>query len=115
MTVTINIGSLTLGSVTDQAMGPDYFDTGTWPTAQFDAELVDTERGLIADGTLRIRDQSVPVQMPVTLSIEGDTATGSGQLIVDRRNFQIGQGTTDAGSLGFGVTIDWKLTAQRGL
>ncbi|MEB8388671.1 cytochrome b/b6 domain-containing protein [Rhodobacteraceae bacterium KMM 6894] len=112
--VTINIGSLTLGSVTDQAMGPDYFDASTWPTAEFDADLINAEQGLIADGTLRIRDQSVPVQMPVTLQIEGDTATASGRLTVDRRDFQIGQGTTDPDSLGFAVLIDWQLTATRG-
>jgi polyisoprenoid-binding protein YceI len=114
VTVTINIGSLTLGSVTDQAMGPDYFDAGTWPTAHFEADLIGADQGLTADGTLRVRDQSVPVQMPVTLAIEGDTATASGQLTVDRRDFQIGRGTTDAGSLGFDVRIDWKLTATRG-
>lgn len=114
VTVTINIGSLTLGSVTDQAMGPDYFDAGTWATAQFDAVLINAEQGLIADGTLRIRDQTVPVQMPFALQIEGDTATASGQLTVDRRDYQVGQGVSDAGSLGFEVGIDWQLTAMRG-
>lgn len=112
--VTVAIASLTLGTVTDQAMGPDYFDVGTWPTAVLNAELVASdEGGLIADGTLRIRDQSVPVQMPVALQIDGDIATASGALQVDRRNFQIGQGVSDAGSLGFDVQIDWQLRATR--
>ncbi|MCZ4352967.1 cytochrome b/b6 domain-containing protein [Roseovarius aestuarii] len=113
VTVTINIASLTLGSVTEQAMGADYFDANTWATAQFDADLIDTEQGLSAIGTLRIRDQSIPVEMPVTLKIEGDTATASGELTLDRRDFQIGQSVGDAGSLGFEVGVHWQLTAQR--
>ncbi|MGR3490846.1 MAG: cytochrome b/b6 domain-containing protein, partial [Shimia sp.] len=37
VTVTVAIGSLTLGSVTDQALGPDFFDAGVFPTALFTA------------------------------------------------------------------------------
>jgi len=111
--VTIAIESLSLGSVTKQAMGPDYFNVSSFPTAQFSADLIKTDQGHVARGTLTIRDQSVPVEMPFDLVIEGDTATVSGGLSVDRREFDIGTGMTDPNSLGFGVDIKVDLTASR--
>lgn len=113
VTVTVAIPSLTLGGVTDQAMGPDYFAAEDWPTATFQADLMTRGEGLIAGGTLRIRDRQVPVQMPVTLDIAEDTAEASGTLTVDRRDFDIGLGTRDEGTLAFAVGIDWSLTATR--
>ncbi|MFN3211172.1 MAG: YceI family protein, partial [Roseovarius sp.] len=86
VTVTVSIPSLTLGSVTDQAMGPDYFAAETHPTATFTADIMAREDGHVADGTLTIKDQSVPVKLPFTLAIDGDTATASGALSVDRRD-----------------------------
>jgi len=113
VTVTISIPSLTLGSVTDQAMGPDYFAAETHPTATFSADILSQDDGHVADGTLTIKDQSVPVEMPFTLTIDGDTATASGALTVDRRDFNIGLGTKDEGTLGFTVDISFELTAKR--
>ena len=110
VTVTVSIPSLTLGSVTDQAMGPEYFNAEAHPTATFKAEIIEAE-GLIAEGTLTIKDQSVPVEMPFELAIEGDTATATGSLTVDRRAFNIGGEATD--SLAASVDIRFELTATR--
>ena len=63
-------------------------------------------------GDLTIRDQSVPVEMPFELQIDGDTAQATGGLSVDRRNFGIGSEGTD--SLGATVDIQFTLTATRG-
>jgi polyisoprenoid-binding protein YceI len=111
--VTVSIPSLTLGSVTQQAMGADFFNVDEYPTATFTADLMAAETGHVARGTLTIRDQSVPVEMPFDLAIEGDTATVSGGLTVDRRDFNIGQGVSDEGSLGYSVDITVNLTATR--
>ncbi|MEO1346735.1 MAG: YceI family protein, partial [Pseudomonadota bacterium] len=111
--VMIDIASLTLGSVTDQAKGPDYFDTSVHPNAVFAADILASEGGHIASGTLTIKDQSVPVSMPVDLIIEGDKAIASGALRVDRRDFLIGMGTTDEATLGFAVSIEFEVTALR--
>ena len=112
VTVVISIGSLTLGSVTDQAMGAEYFNVENFPTARFTADLVSTDQGQVAQGDLTIRDQSVPVEMPFELQIDGDTAQATGGLSVDRRNFGIGSEGTD--SLGATVDIQFTLTATRG-
>ena len=111
--VTIATSSLSLGSVTDQAKGAGYLDTGTHPTAVFAADLIARDGGHVATGTLTIRDQSVPVEMPFELNIENDTATASGSLSVDRRDFGIGADVKDEGSLGFAVEISFELTATR--
>jgi polyisoprenoid-binding protein YceI len=94
-------------------MGADFFNVEDHPTARFAADLMAEGEGRIARGSLTIRDQSVPVEMPFELSIDGDTATASGELSVDRRNFNIGQGVNDEGSLAHSVDIGFELTATR--
>ena len=112
VTVVISIGSLTLGSVTDQAMGAEYFNAENFPTARFNADLIATDQGHVARGTLTIRDQSVPIEMPFDLTIDGGSATAQGRLSVDRRDFNVG--SNDTGSLGADVDIRFDLTANRG-
>ena len=110
--ITINVASLTLGSVTSQAMGEGYFDVKTYPVALYEAEIIARDGGLATHGTLTIRDQSVPLDIPFDLQITGDKATASGQAIVDRRDLGMGAGVA-ASSLGFEVQIKFELTAKR--
>ncbi|MGB7316887.1 MAG: cytochrome b/b6 domain-containing protein [Planktotalea sp.] len=109
----ISIGSLTLGSVTGQALGPDFFDASTHPTAQFNAELVYQADGYIAEGALTIRGITVPVRMPFNLTVEGETADMKGRLLLDRRAFNIGDNMPDEGSLAFAVNVNVALRATR--
>jgi cytochrome b561/polyisoprenoid-binding protein YceI len=113
VTVQIAIGSVSLGSVTAQALGPDHFDAATSPTAVFDAEILRSENGLEAVGTLTLRGQEVPVTLPFVLETEGATARMTGSATLDRRSFGIGEKMTDPGQLGFDVQIDVALTAVR--
>lgn len=116
VTVTVSIPSLTLGSVTEQAMGPEYFDAGTHPTATFTADLLASDAaqgGYIASGTLAIKGNAVPVEMPFTLTLDNGTARAEGRLAVDRRDFGIGLGTQDEGTLGFTVDIAFQLAAEQ--
>jgi cytochrome b561/polyisoprenoid-binding protein YceI len=112
--VTVAIGSLTLGSVTAQAMGPDFLDAESSPTATFTADILASDDGYIAQGILRIRDQETPVTLPFALEIDGDTAMMDGFATVDRMAFNIGAGTQPTeGSLGFDVGITVALRATR--
>lgn len=113
VTVTVSIPSLTLGSVRDQAMGPEFFDAETWPTARFDAEILRTEDSHMAEGTLTIRDRTHPVTLPFTLEIEGDTARMQGATTLDRMRYDVGAGTPDEGTLGHAVEVRAELTATR--
>ncbi|WP_420013862.1 cytochrome b/b6 domain-containing protein [Tateyamaria sp.] len=111
--VTIAIGSLTLGSVTDQAMGPDYFNVTDFPTAQFVAEIIPVVDGYEAQGTLTIKGQSMPATLPFGLSVNDDTAEMRGSLTLDRLDYGVGTNMADEASLKFAVGVDVALTATR--
>lgn len=112
--VEIAITSLTLGSVTQQAMGPDYFASTEFPTARFTADLIARETGYLAEGTLTLRGVEQPVSLPFELTLDDETARVEGSTELDRRSFQIGTGMTDESQLGFGVSVSVDLTAVRG-
>ncbi|SCZ71595.1 Cytochrome b561 [Epibacterium ulvae] len=110
--VVIDISSLKLGSVTDQALGADYFDVASFPTATFNADLEKLDTGYQAVGTLTIRDKTQPLILPFDLELNGATAVMRGQATVQRLAFDIGQSQSDESSLGFDVVIKADLTAQ---
>ncbi|WP_300029367.1 cytochrome b/b6 domain-containing protein [uncultured Roseobacter sp.] len=110
--VTISIGSLTLGSVTSQALGPDFFNAENFPTATYTADLIRTDDGYSAVGTMTIKDMSVPVSFPFTLDIAEGTAAMQAETTLDRRDFAIGDAQKDEASLGFSVTVSITLTAS---
>lgn len=111
--VEIAITSLTLGSVTQQAMGADYFASADFPTARFSAEIRTTDTGHVADGMLTLRGVAVPVTLPFDLMLDGDVAQMQGSTVLDRRRFGIGTGMTDESQLAFEVRINVDLKADR--
>lgn len=114
VTVTIAIGSLTLGSVTDQALGADYLNATAFPTATYVADLLPAETGYLAKGELTINGHAVPIDLPFELTLGGNSADMTGTISLDRRAFHIGDDMTDESSLGFGVDVNVALTATRG-
>lgn len=111
--VTIDTASLTLGSVTKQALEPEFFDVATHPAASFGAEILPAPEGYIAQGTLALRGVERPVTLPFTLEIDGDTARMTGSTTLDRRDFGMGQSYGDETSVGFAVVVQVSLTATR--
>ena len=111
--VEIDTTTLTLGSVTDQARGPEFFDVANHKTAVFEADILPAASGYEAKGTLTLRGQSQPVSLPFTLTIARDTATMQGSTTLDRRTFGMGAGYADESSVGFPVQVTVNLTAQR--
>ena len=113
VTTTIAIDSLTLGSVTGQALGADFFDAASFPTATFAAQIVQAGDAYAAQGTLTIKDSTVPVTLPFTLEIADGVATMAGAVTLDRRDFAIGETMGDETNLAFAVDIAVSLTASR--
>ncbi|NIZ61635.1 cytochrome [Sedimentitalea sp. CY04] len=111
--VTIAIASFDLGTVFAQAMGPDFFDNATYPTAVFKAQLEKLDAGYQAVGTLTVRDKEVPITLPFTLDLQNDQAVMAGTVTLDRLSFDIGQNMPDESSLGFAVDVQIDLTADR--
>lgn len=111
--VSIDIASLALGSVSDNAKGPEFLNAAAHPTATFDGDIAVEGAGHVARGTLTIAGKAVPAELPFALTIEGDTATAKGRMQVDRRDFGVGAGYADESTVGFAVTISFDLTARR--
>ncbi|MDF1727190.1 MAG: cytochrome b/b6 domain-containing protein [Sulfitobacter sp.] len=111
--VTVSIPSLSLGSVTQQAMGADFFDAPTFETAHYEAVLQRGVDGFETVGTLTIKERSVPLSFPFGLSIREGQAEMRADLILDRRDFAIGDNVKDEGSLAFAVRVAIRLTATR--
>ena len=109
----VAIGSLSLGSVTSEAMGPDYFAAEEFPTATFAAEIKPDGETYVADGTLTMRGVSLPVQLPFTLALDGDTAVMAGRLTLDRTDYGIGLNQNDEATLGNTVVVTVDLTAVK--
>lgn len=110
---TIAIGSLTLGSVTGDALGTDFFNAEAFPTAVFAADIVADGGDYLAEGTLTVKDITAPITLPFSLTLDGDTAQLNGSVVIDRRTFQIGQSMSDETNLAFSVAVDIALTATR--
>lgn len=113
VTTTIAIGSLRLGSVTRDALGGNFFNADAFPTATFRADIRQDGEAYIADGLLTIKDVSMPLSLPFTLDIEGNTARMAGNISIDRRDFQIGNNMPDETNLAFAVAVNIDLTASR--
>jgi len=113
VTTTIAIPSLTLGSVTQQAMGADFFDAATYATAIYDGIIRHGPDGYESVGNLRIKDKSVPLTLPFNLALDGDEAEMRADITLDRRDFGIGDNVGDEASLAFAVQVAIRLTAVR--
>ncbi len=111
--VNIAIASLSLGTVTDQAMGSDFFDSSQFPTARFDADIYKTETGYEARGPLTIRDKSLDVVLPFDLAIQDGIASVSGGFEINRLDFDVGKSMPAEDSLAFAVAISVELTASQ--
>lgn len=108
---TIQTSSINLGSVSDQAKGPDFFDVQTFPSAVFRGDLFQVVDGHEAIGTLVIKDIEIPVKFPFHLSYQDGQAHVTGRVELDRRDFELGQNVTDEETLTFPVRVDISLVA----
>ena len=116
VTVTVDLDSLSLGTVSDQAKGPDFLAVEAAPTAQFQAEGFEPlgDDRYSAEGTLTLREQEVPVVLEFDLTVEGDRATANGSAALNRLDFGVGaEGYPDESSIGFGVDIEFQIEATR--
>ncbi|MDP2083985.1 MAG: cytochrome b/b6 domain-containing protein [Gemmobacter sp.] len=113
VSVTVDVSSLSLGSVSAQAVGPDFLNAGTHPVARFDADIRRDGEGWLAAGVLALAGAEVAVDLPFTLDIKDDVATAQGSVALDRRAFGIGAKYPDEATVGHGVTVTMDLTARR--
>jgi cytochrome b561/polyisoprenoid-binding protein YceI len=112
--VNIDTTTLTLGSVTSTATGPEFFNTSAYTTSVFDADISRVEDGPIhmATGDLTLIGQTVPVLLEFELQTDGVTAKMTGSAELDRRDFGMGAGYSDESTVGFVVDVHVDLIAK---
>jgi polyisoprenoid-binding protein YceI len=94
----------------------DWFDTSKFPKAVFETTRIESrgDNKYAAVATLTIRDQTLPLVLPFTLDVTGDTAHMVGSVPIDRTNFGIGQGAwAGTDMVGKQVTVLVDLTAKK--
>lgn len=111
--VNVNIASLSLGSVSAQALGPDFFDAKTHHTARFKATIAPQGDHFAATGTLTLKGKDHPLILPFTLDITDGTALMAGQVTLNRLDFGIGETLPDETTLKYPVAINISLTASQ--
>jgi polyisoprenoid-binding protein YceI len=117
-TVTIDVASAATGnSDQDQALPTaDWFNAGRFPKASFvTRSFKDLGAGRYqAIGELTVRGVAKPLVLPFTLTIAGDQARASGQAVVLRNQFGVGQGQfASAETVPYAVTVNVSLVARR--
>jgi len=116
--VVVDTGSFNTGAADRdaEAMKPDWFDTETYPEAVFVSDRIEaTADGYVANGTLTIKDVSLPVSLPFTLEVEGDRAVAEGGMTVARLDYHLGVGDwADGVFVGLEVGIAFHVEADRG-
>jgi len=116
-TVTIRTASAADGVPQhDEAMpGPDWFNVAQFPTATFRTSRIRHLGGdrYEAHGSLRIRDQSAPVVLPFTLTIQGDRATMQGRATLDRQAIGLGVGSDADSYVSRQIGVQVRVSASR--
>lgn len=68
----------------------------------------------VASGTLRIKGSSLPISLPFSLTIDGDSARMSGSATIDRTAYRIGEGEFSGTSdIPAAVVVDVTVVAKR--
>lgn len=112
VTTVISIGSLTLGSVTAHAMGPNYFNVAVFPTATYYGRLIRDRDGFRSDGMLRVKDTRVPVSFAFDLTFYENSAKMTAMTTLNRFDFEMGNGINES-TLAAEVILTMTLMATR--
>ena len=118
VTVTIDMATADAGANDRNGQLPtaDWFAVEDHPTATFVTTGFAHVDGddYEASADLTIKGVTLPVTLPFTLTIEGDTASVTGALTLVRTDYSVGEGQwADGGTVGLDVTVVVDLTATR--
>ena len=114
--VEVDVASITLGGVAEQARGPNFLNAAAHPVARFVSRSFASvgENTYEARGELSLAGRSQPLTLPFSLRIEDDRAFVEAEVTLERLAFGIGeQGFSGDGQLGFGVQVKVTLEADR--
>lgn len=106
--VKVDLASTSTGSSErdDTLRTPDFFDTAKYPQAHFITQSFGkgADGGLVANGSLTIRDQSKPVTLKVKFAGSGDSATLDVDATLNRLDFGLGK-SSDWSDIGKDIAV----------
>jgi polyisoprenoid-binding protein YceI len=114
--IDIDLASASAGDATmDAAIASrEWFDTARTPKARFESrQFRKTAEGYASDGSLTIRGVAVPVTLPFALTEDGQRATASGTVTLDRRAWPMGASFKDEASVAYAVQVSVVVKATR--
>lgn len=114
--VKVDVASISLGGVSEQAKGVNFLNAAMHPVATFVSKSFSRsgDKGFTADGHLSLAGREQPLSLPFSLRIENGRAYVEGELTIERLAFGIGEkGFSDDGQLGFGVVVRVILEAEQ--
>jgi cytochrome b561/polyisoprenoid-binding protein YceI len=120
--ITVNTGSATASQklYTDSLKSPEWFNTGAFPTADVEISEISSidNNGYTATATatanLTLKGISVSTDFQFNLTIEGDTATMTGQTTYQRQPLDLGQASDpDADWVDEDIAVDVIVKASR--
>ena len=114
--VEVDVASIALGGVADQAQGPNFLNAAVHPVARFVSQSFAStgENSYEARGQLTLAGRSQPLTLPFTLRIENGRAFVEAAVTLQRLAFGIGEkGFEGEGQLGFGVQVKVTLEAEK--
>ncbi|MEM7171097.1 MAG: cytochrome b/b6 domain-containing protein [Pseudomonadota bacterium] len=115
VTVDVDVSSIVLGGVGDQAKGENFLNTAAFPVARFTSQsFAETAPdNYVAAGELSLVGQTHPLTLPFSLKIENGRAVMAGEVTIERLAYGIGaKGFSSDTQLGYGVLIQVSLEAQ---
>jgi polyisoprenoid-binding protein YceI len=119
-TVSVEVETASLDSGSGERDGvirsPDLLAVETFPVARFQAQgFKDLGDGRYeAPGSLTLRDKTLELSLPFTLTLEGDDALAVGEATIDRLEYGVGQGQwRDTSLVPAEVRIAFTVKAKR--
>ena len=111
--VDVDISSLALGGVSEDAKSDKFLNVATFPNARFVAsDIVKTgDDSFAARGMLTLAGQTRPLTLPFTLTIKNDRASARAEVALDRLAFGVGKAGFPGGSL-VGIEVKVEVTVR---
>jgi polyisoprenoid-binding protein YceI len=90
----------------------DWFDSANHPEARFESETISAEGdgGFEAIGQLTIKGSTKPATLIFTFDTSGSGAALDGKIVVDRFEFNVGEGWNDTSWVSQNVEVEVKLS-----
>jgi len=114
--VDIDISSLTLGGISQQALSSNFLNAVAFPASSFTSDkfIKSGEGNYEAQGQLTLVGQTKPLSLPFSLKIENDRAFVQGQTAIQRLEFDIGKkGYSGGDQIGLEVLVKVKVEAEK--